>query len=306
MATIQVTPELLMSKANEVRSLISTHVDAMTKLNTLVNGLSEDWRGLMQDAFVADFGRMRSMFISFSDELKGYADFMDTAAMELKRTDERLSQLPAGLTSGAAMVLHIPTRERLSQMNVGEAETGKPTRGLDRDKVIDTLDTVDEIRGALEDIFGDMLPDWFKNMPVYALIMKHLITGVSNTIRNLVAADVTTGAAVGRAVADAVYAGFDVAAMAVFGKVGADIGGMVGLAVSGGSHLGFWAGRAIGGLSASMGSSFLVDYFFLNQASTAFGLVKVDGLGIRDTIADAVANIVGSRNTGAAYSASSA
>ena len=90
MAIIQVTPEVLNSKANEVRSLKSQHDDTMAKLRSLVLGLSETWKGEAQDAFVAKFESMQSSFTSFSEMLEGYAKLMDTAARELQNTDKSL------------------------------------------------------------------------------------------------------------------------------------------------------------------------------------------------------------------------
>ena len=58
MAIIQITPEVLNSKANEVRSLKSQHDDTMAKLRSLVLSLNETWKGEAQDAFVAKFESM--------------------------------------------------------------------------------------------------------------------------------------------------------------------------------------------------------------------------------------------------------
>ena len=59
MAIIQVTPELLQSKATEVRGLKSNHDETMQKLNNLVHALNEQWKGEAQDAFVAKFDSKR-------------------------------------------------------------------------------------------------------------------------------------------------------------------------------------------------------------------------------------------------------
>ena len=52
MAIIQVTPEVLNSKAGEVRSLKSQHDETISKLRSLVLALNETWKGEAQDAFV--------------------------------------------------------------------------------------------------------------------------------------------------------------------------------------------------------------------------------------------------------------
>lgn len=90
MAIIQVTPEVLTSKANEVRSLKAQHDETMAKLRSLVLALNETWKGEAQDAFVAKFESMQNSFTSFSEMLEGYAKLMDTAARELQNTDQSL------------------------------------------------------------------------------------------------------------------------------------------------------------------------------------------------------------------------
>lgn len=90
MALIQITPEVLNSKATEVRNLRSQHDDTMARLRSLVLALNETWKGEAQDAFVAKFESMQSNFTSFSEMLEGYATLMDTAANQLRETDMSL------------------------------------------------------------------------------------------------------------------------------------------------------------------------------------------------------------------------
>lgn len=90
MAMIQITPDILMSKASEVRNLKSTHDDTMNRLKSLVHDLNSVWKGEAQDAFLASFDGMQSKFTDFSEMLEGYAKLMDSAARELQTTDQQL------------------------------------------------------------------------------------------------------------------------------------------------------------------------------------------------------------------------
>ena len=90
MATIQVTPDILRSKASEVRNLKSTHDDTMNRLKSLVHDLNSVWKGEAQDAFLASFDGMQSKFTEFSEMLEGYAKLMDTAANELEIVDQNV------------------------------------------------------------------------------------------------------------------------------------------------------------------------------------------------------------------------
>ena len=90
MALIQVTPDLLNSKANDLRTLKGQHDEAMSKMRTLIMGLNEVWKGDAQDAFVAKYESMQSTFSNFSQMLEDYAKLMNTAAQKLQETDQTL------------------------------------------------------------------------------------------------------------------------------------------------------------------------------------------------------------------------
>lgn len=90
MALIQVTPDLLNGKANDLRTLRSQHDEAMSKMRTLIMGLNEVWKGDAQDAFVAKYESMQSTFTSFSQMIEDYAKLMNTAAQQLQETDQAL------------------------------------------------------------------------------------------------------------------------------------------------------------------------------------------------------------------------
>ena len=90
MALIQVTPELLTGKANELRGLKGSHDEAMTKMLTLIMGLNEIWKGDAQAAYVAKYESMQPTFNNFSQMIEDYAKLMDTAAQKLQETDQAL------------------------------------------------------------------------------------------------------------------------------------------------------------------------------------------------------------------------
>ena len=90
MALIQVTPELLTGKANELRGLKGSHDEAITKMRTLIMGLNEIWKGDAQAAYVAKYESMQPTFNNFSQMIEDYAKLMDTAAQKLQETDQAL------------------------------------------------------------------------------------------------------------------------------------------------------------------------------------------------------------------------
>lgn len=90
MALIQVTPDLLKGRAGDVRKHRSEHDATIQKLDAIVNGLNEVWKGDAQNAFVQKYQSMSQTFKNFSEMLEGYAKLMDTAAQQLQETDINL------------------------------------------------------------------------------------------------------------------------------------------------------------------------------------------------------------------------
>lgn len=91
MALIQVTPEMLRSKASEVRGIKSNHDQIINRITSLVTNLNSQWKGAAQDAFLNKYNSFKTTtFVSFSEMLEGYAKLMDTAANQLEQTDTSL------------------------------------------------------------------------------------------------------------------------------------------------------------------------------------------------------------------------
>ena len=92
MARIQVTPEVLNEKSNEVRKYKEEHVSTIQKLTAMVNGLTEIWQGEAQTAFQAKFDGMKTQFeqileeyaLNLSDAAKTYAE-AEAAATQRSR-----------------------------------------------------------------------------------------------------------------------------------------------------------------------------------------------------------------------------
>ncbi|MEE3450685.1 MAG: WXG100 family type VII secretion target [Acutalibacteraceae bacterium] len=93
MAIIQVTPELLNAKANELRGLKAQHDEAMAKMRSLILGLNEIWKGEAQTALVSKYEGMQSTFNNFSEMLESYAKLMDVSAQQIQETDQNLKTI---------------------------------------------------------------------------------------------------------------------------------------------------------------------------------------------------------------------
>ncbi|MBO5008348.1 MAG: WXG100 family type VII secretion target [Clostridia bacterium] len=93
MARIQVTPELLREKSNEVRNLKEENAAVIQKLTALVNGLTEIWQGEAQSAFQSKFESMRSTFTQFEQLLESYAADLSTNASIYEQAEAQAKQV---------------------------------------------------------------------------------------------------------------------------------------------------------------------------------------------------------------------
>ena len=90
MSMIQVTPEMLRGRAGDVRKNRAEHDATIQRLNQIVFGLEDVWKGEAQTAFVERYRSMEATFKNFSEMLEGYAKLMETAANQLQETDTAL------------------------------------------------------------------------------------------------------------------------------------------------------------------------------------------------------------------------
>lgn len=96
MASIEVTPDLLKGKASELRALKAEQDQTMNKMNSMIMGLNDIWKGGAQDAYVAKYQSMQSTFTSFSEMLEGYAKLMDVAAERMDTADKEIASTITG------------------------------------------------------------------------------------------------------------------------------------------------------------------------------------------------------------------
>lgn len=96
MARIQVTPEVLNEKSNEVRKYKEEHVSTIQKLTAMVNGLTEIWQGEAQTAFQAKFDGMKGTFTQFEQILEEYALNLSDAAKTYAEAEANATQRSRG------------------------------------------------------------------------------------------------------------------------------------------------------------------------------------------------------------------
>jgi len=84
---IEVTPELLRGKSGELKGLRGEHEAVMSRITSLVNGLSDQWSGNAQQEFLQSYQGMQPTFTKFVEILDGYARLMDETATVMGQAD---------------------------------------------------------------------------------------------------------------------------------------------------------------------------------------------------------------------------
>lgn len=93
MRLIQITPENLRSQANAIRKCRYEQETNINRIKKLVYSLEEDWKGEAQDAFVAKFQSMDSVYKRLYDVLEQYAKLMEKTANEMQSADQNIKRM---------------------------------------------------------------------------------------------------------------------------------------------------------------------------------------------------------------------
>ncbi len=88
---IRVDAETLHTRANELRTLRSNHDENITKVKTLVQGLTDVFEGQTATQYQNNLQEMQPTFTQFSELLEEMAKKLDTVATGFTETDTSLA-----------------------------------------------------------------------------------------------------------------------------------------------------------------------------------------------------------------------
>lgn len=91
MSQLQMSPDEMRGKANEVENLRQNDIEIMRKLRILVMGLSDSWTGDSQTAFVNKFVESQQTMNNFFQTLEDYINLLNDAASEGETADSDLN-----------------------------------------------------------------------------------------------------------------------------------------------------------------------------------------------------------------------
>ncbi len=92
MAQIRITPEELRAGAGSLNTLAETIIDNLTELNSIVTGVTDNWEGAAQTAYLDNFNELLGQFKeSFPPAIQGLGEQMNATADSLEEADEQIA-----------------------------------------------------------------------------------------------------------------------------------------------------------------------------------------------------------------------
>lgn len=84
MSIIKLTPELLKDGADKLLKAKEDNESAIANLDSIVDGLVNDWHGEAQDAFATSYARKRETFKTFTFDIDHLATALKTFAQVME------------------------------------------------------------------------------------------------------------------------------------------------------------------------------------------------------------------------------
>ncbi|MCH3957506.1 MAG: WXG100 family type VII secretion target [Olsenella sp.] len=88
---IRITPDQMRSRANEYRTEASNVGDVISRMDSLLNALQEEWEGEASRAYESRFQELRPGFVKAQDLINEIAQSLDATAQSLEETDSNIA-----------------------------------------------------------------------------------------------------------------------------------------------------------------------------------------------------------------------
>lgn len=90
---IRMTPDQMNSRATDYRTEAGNVEDVISRMDTLVDNLMDEWEGSASEAYYNRYhGDLRNSFVAAVDLIHEIADALDAAAKVVSETDQAISQ----------------------------------------------------------------------------------------------------------------------------------------------------------------------------------------------------------------------
>ena len=290
MATYHVKYYELQNQAVSLQNMGKTLASFENRLNTIAK---------VMDGRDTSMAVLKLQVMLYSRAVPALAARMSTGGTVVAEAASMYLSAEKSVHGAVVGVNALPINGAICVLKVAASSTGTCTGPLNTgsiDKAEDEAGLVNDIIDLITNMFlGDPV---IGKLPLISEIMDIFISAlrITDEMTTGIACGQSLGVTYGKIISETVYMGFKVAATTVFGASGASTGALIGTAVFPG--VGTVVGAAIGGLGSAKLAAFVTDYVFLDQAKAAFGIIKVDGLGVKAEMADAIAKLVDAQDRG--------
>lgn len=88
---IRITPDQMEARAKQYRTEADTVNGVISKMDTLLSNLQEEWEGAASESFAARFGELKPGFEKAEKLILEIAAALDSTAKIVKETDESIA-----------------------------------------------------------------------------------------------------------------------------------------------------------------------------------------------------------------------
>ena len=88
---IIVTPETLRNNATEIRNEKAKFEETISRMRTIVNGMSGEFEGEAATAYINNFESYNTSFTQFGELIDSFAQKLDITAQTMEETDAQLA-----------------------------------------------------------------------------------------------------------------------------------------------------------------------------------------------------------------------
>lgn len=88
---IRITPDQMRSRAGEYRAEADNVGQVISKMDSLLQALQDEWEGAASQAYASRFGELRPGFVKAQDLINEIAQSLDATAQSLEETDQNIA-----------------------------------------------------------------------------------------------------------------------------------------------------------------------------------------------------------------------
>lgn len=89
---IRITPDQMRGRAGEYRTQADTVNDVISKMDTLLSNLQQEWEGAASESYAQRYTELRKGFVAAEELIREIAAALDSTAKIVEETDVSIAQ----------------------------------------------------------------------------------------------------------------------------------------------------------------------------------------------------------------------